>query len=397
MGVAIEVKSVSKTFRLPHQKQNSIKGLFVNMFTNKRTYERQQVLRNISFEVQQGEFFGIVGRNGSGKSTLLKILAGIYEPNEGHVTVNGRLTPFIELGVGFNPNLTGRENVYLNGALLGFSRKEMDAMYDEIVDFAELHKFMDQKLKNYSSGMQVRLAFSIAIRSKSDILLIDEVLAVGDTSFQRKCYEIFTALKKEGRTIVFVTHDMSAVERFCDKVLVVHKSRSEGVHKPGEASAIYDKLNASNTAKAGGEDITEQPKRWGNGKVMVDTITFRSDKKFLADNTLNMGDPLSIDFTFKSEDKPEDIIIGLNITDMYGVNISGPNSGNIVANSSDKVTYTVDKLPLIPGEYKMTVAVYDKNLVHEFDHLDRYYTIKVISDVHNLFGKVNLFGKWSAK
>src|SRR5690606_31573026 len=158
------------------------------MFRGKRTYEKQQVLKNISFEIKKGEFVGIVGRNGSGKSTLLKLLAGIYSPDKGSIEVNGKLVPFIELGVGFNPELTGRENVFLNGALLGFNRKEMQAMYKDIVEFAELERFMDQKLKNYSSGMQVRLAFSIAIRAQSDILLIDEVLAVGDAAFQQKCY-----------------------------------------------------------------------------------------------------------------------------------------------------------------------------------------------------------------
>lgn len=199
--IAIKVNGVSKAFKLPHEKQNSVKGLFVNMFRGKRTFERQQVLKDISFDIKKGEFFGIVGRNGSGKSTLLKLMAGIYTPDKGHIQVNGKLTPFIELGVGFNPELTGRENVFLNGALLGFNRKEMEAMYDEIVAFAELESFMDQKLKNYSSGMQVRLAFSIAIRANTDILVLDEVLAVGDEAFQRKCFAYFAKLKQEKRQL----------------------------------------------------------------------------------------------------------------------------------------------------------------------------------------------------
>ena len=188
--VAIAVKDVHKSFRLPHEQHSGVKQFIINAFRRKsiRGYENQHVLKEVSFEVAKGEFLGIVGRNGSGKSTLLKLLAGIYTPESGSVTINGTLVPFIELGVGFNPELTGRENVFLNGALLGFSRAQMEAMYDEIVDFAELHRFMDQKLKNYSSGMQVRLAFSIAIRANADILLLDEVLAVGDEAFQRKCY-----------------------------------------------------------------------------------------------------------------------------------------------------------------------------------------------------------------
>jgi ABC-2 type transport system ATP-binding protein len=182
--VAIKVENVSKTFKLPHEKANSLKSAVVNFWHSDRTFENQKALSDISFEVKKGEFFGIVGRNGSGKSTLLKLLAGIYTPSKGEIRINGKLTPFIELGVGFNPELTGRENVFLNGALLGFSRKEMEVMYEDIVKFAELRRFMDQKLKNYSSGMQVRLAFSIAIRAQSDILVLDEVLAVGDSNFQ---------------------------------------------------------------------------------------------------------------------------------------------------------------------------------------------------------------------
>ncbi len=226
--LAIRVEGVNKSFVLPHERPNSVKSLFVSPFKSKlkNSKEIQKSLTNISFSVKKGEFFGIVGRNGSGKSTLLKILAGIYQPNSGNVKITGRLVPFIELGVGFNPELTGRENVYLNGALLGFSPKEIDKKYDSIVDFAELERFMDQRLKNYSSGMQVRLAFSVAtILAESDILLIDEVLAVGDADFQRKCFNYFKKLKKDKKTVVFVSHDMDAVREYCDRALLIDDSK----------------------------------------------------------------------------------------------------------------------------------------------------------------------------
>jgi ABC-2 type transport system ATP-binding protein len=231
--IAIKVDHVSKEFKLPHEKQTSIKGALINLSKTgkrKRSYERQQVLNDVSFEIKKGEFFGIVGRNGSGKSTLLKMLAGIYTPTKGHIQVSGKLTPFIELGVGFNMELTGRENVYLNGALLGFNRTEMDDMYDDIVRFAELERFMDQKLKNYSSGMQVRLAFSIAIRADSPILLLDEVLAVGDSIFQQKCFEYFKELKQRRRTVVLVSHDTAALQKYCDKGILIEAGelKSEG-------------------------------------------------------------------------------------------------------------------------------------------------------------------------
>ena len=195
--IALEVKDVYKDFLLPHERKNSIKEYVLHF--SKPSYEKQHALKDISFKVKRGEFFGIVGRNGSGKSTLLKIIGGIYQPSKGSVQVNGSLTPFVELGIGFNPELSGRDNVYLNGAILGLTKKEIQAKYDEIVKFAELENFMDQKLKNYSSGMSVRLAFSIAIQAHNDILLIDEVLAVGDERFQRKSLEVFEQIKKEKR------------------------------------------------------------------------------------------------------------------------------------------------------------------------------------------------------
>lgn len=388
--IAIKVDNVSKAFKLPHEKHTSLKGVVLSVFRGKRTYERQRVLTDISFKIKKGEFFGIVGRNGSGKSTLLKLLAGIYTPDEGGIQVNGKLTPFIELGVGFNPELTGRENVYLNGALLGFSRKEVEGMYKEIVDFAELERFMDQKLKNYSSGMQVRLAFSIAIRAKSDILLIDEVLAVGDAAFQKKCYEVFTNLKKEGRTIVFVTHDMSAVERFCDKVLVLNKGVSEGVFTPSDASAYYDELNAQQLQ---GEDNEKRPNRWGSGEVQLEELTFYSDGKKLKNNIVEMGEDFEVKLKLK-QDKKRKIVVGLAFEDMFGVNVSGPNSSGTVIHSDEVITYKVDKLSLVPGEYKVTVAIFDEDVVNELDHLDRKYRFNIKSSSHNQYGKVNLFGKW---
>lgn len=241
---AISVSGVAKSFKLPHNKQNTLKGVLVNLIgKGDRTFETQQVLKDISFEIKRGEFFGIVGRNGSGKSTLLKMLAGIYTPTKGSITVNGSLTPFIELGVGFNPELTGRENVYLNGALFGFNNSEMDVMYDDIVSFAELEQFMDQKLKNYSSGMQVRLAFSIAIRAQSDILLLDEVLAVGDAAFQQKCYNYFDELKRRKQTVILVTHDMNAVRQFCDRAMIINDGAILKIGTPAEASSEYEDLN----------------------------------------------------------------------------------------------------------------------------------------------------------
>ncbi|HEX5798200.1 MAG TPA: ABC transporter ATP-binding protein [Candidatus Saccharimonadales bacterium] len=255
--IAIKVHNVSKSFKLPHEKHGSIKSLFINGFRKKRTYEKQEVLKNVSVDIKKGEFFGIVGKNGSGKSTLLKLIAGIYAPDKGNIQVNGKLTPFIELGVGFNPELTGRENVFLNGALLGFSRQEMEAMYDEIVEFAEIEKFMDQKLKNYSSGMQVRLAFSIAAKVDSPILVLDEVLAVGDSSFQEKCFSYFEELKQKGRTVVLVSHSMEQVKRFCTRAIYLKEGK---INKEGETYKVADVYLIDNIEQANNDKSDDSTK-----------------------------------------------------------------------------------------------------------------------------------------
>lgn len=239
----IVVKNLKKTFSIPLEASSGIKQKLINSLKGRKGYREFTPLDGVSFTVKKGEFYGIVGKNGSGKSTLLKTLAGIYHPQAGSVKIKGTLVPFIELGVGFNPELSGRENVYLNGALLGFSHDEVDDMYEEIVEFAELEDFMEERLKNYSSGMQVRLAFSIAIKAHGDILLLDEVLAVGDAAFQQKCCDYFETLRQERQTVVLVTHDMNAVKRFCSKAMVISGGKIEKIGTPEEIAEIYTEKN----------------------------------------------------------------------------------------------------------------------------------------------------------
>jgi ABC-type polysaccharide/polyol phosphate transport system ATPase subunit len=245
----IVVESVSKAFRIPEERTHTLKERALHPLRRTR-HETFEALRDISFSISPGEFFGIVGRNGSGKSTLLKCLAGIYRADSGQIWCNGRLSTFIELGVGFNPDLAAYDNVALNGIMLGLSPREARARYERVIEFAELEEFQDLKLKNYSSGMHVRLAFSVAIQVDADILLIDEVLAVGDAGFQQKCFDVFHRMRDEGRTIVFVTHDMSAVNRFCHRAMLLERGEMVALGEPAEVADKY--LEASFGRHAGG-------------------------------------------------------------------------------------------------------------------------------------------------
>ena len=372
--IVVGVKNVSKNFHLPHEKSNSIKSKIVNVFKPKNEdVDVQHALKNISFEIKKGEFFGILGRNGSGKSTLLKILAEIYQPTSGSVTHFGKLVPFIELGVGFNPELTGRENVYLNGALLGFSRKEISARYDEIVKFAELEEFMDQKLKNYSSGMQVRLAFSVATHAEADILLVDEVLAVGDADFQRKCYDFFKSLKKSKKTVIFVTHDMGAVREYCDRAILINDGL---VAHEGEADNIADEylklFNADSSDSLEGA-ITDG--RWGTGTVRMEKVT-------VATRTGS----LSISATLKAgEDDVEGVVFGYKFLDGEGRIVMGGNTLNatkgkekinLKAKEARRVNFQIPNI-LGTGTYSFTATIRLTDGATVCDNWDNLTTIHI--------------------
>jgi ABC-2 type transport system ATP-binding protein len=237
-ALAIEVRDLRKEFRLAHERRDTLREHFLHPI-KRLEYEKNVALDGISFGVEAGECFGVIGPNGSGKSTLMKLIAGIYFPDEGQIAVHGKLSPFIELGVGFNGDLTGRDNVNINATLLGLSKRELRQRFDDIVEFAELGRFIDQKLKNYSSGMQVRLAYSIAIQVEFDVLLLDEVLAVGDQAFQEKCLETFDRFREEGKTIVFVSHHLQAVGRVCDRVLLIEGGRPAAIGNADEVIRRY--------------------------------------------------------------------------------------------------------------------------------------------------------------
>ncbi len=234
--MAIKLTNVSKKFKIPHEKRDTLKESFIN-FYRKREYIDLEALKDVNLEVSKGEFLGVIGKNGSGKSTLLKLLANIYIPTSGEVKIDGEISPFLELGVGFNGDLSGHDNLYLNGVILGMSRSKIDSMYKNIVQFAELEDFMEMKLKNFSSGMQMRLAFAIASAAHADVYLCDEVLAVGDREFQKKCMAVFEDLKAHGKTIVLVSHDLDMIEKFCDRVILMEEGK---IVKDGGASEVVE-------------------------------------------------------------------------------------------------------------------------------------------------------------
>ena len=393
--VAVSVKNLSKDFRLPHESNNSIKGKLINF--NKRGYEIQNVLRNISFDVRKGDFFGIVGCNGSGKSTLLKIISGIYTPTKGEIKINGKLTPFIELGVGFNPELSGRDNVFLNGALLGFSRKEMEKKYDDIVKFAELERFMDQKLKNYSSGMQVRLAFSIAIQADTDILVLDEVLAVGDEAFQQKCFQYFADLKKRKKTVILVTHDMSSVKKFCTKSMLIDKGK---IVEFGSPEQVANKYTLRNIKKADNKDgRKEKNESWIQINAISSLVT-------------NTKKPLECEIEYYTN-IDDDISFGISLIDGasnhqtsvindYLKDESGKRKVTSRKKGQYKFKYKLDLSDFNNRDFDITAVLYryDKNKEDfapiAFTEEDQIFRFSIRGEKHDS-GLLKLKGEWSSE
>ena len=347
----VEISKLTKSFKIPLEASSGVKQQLINILKGRKGYRVFTPLKDISFTINEGDFFGIVGRNGSGKSTLLKTIAGIYTPNSGNVKVHGSLVPFIELGVGLNPELTGRENIFLNGALLGVSHEEMESMYSAIVEFAELEDFMEERLKNYSSGMQVRLAFSIAIRAHADILLLDEVLAVGDEAFQKKCYSYFDKLKREKRTVILVTHDMAAVERFCTKAVFIEDGHVKMIGKPYRIAAAYSRSNSQNYDRTTGLNSDNE------GTVPFKIVLRGTDGK---EKTMyDFEETMTVDLSWQQKGVKH---VGVAIFRENGEYVYGPNTYQEKTNAIKDQTarYTV-KLNLNEGRYFIKAGLMGAN------------------------------------
>jgi len=373
--VAIKVSSVTKSFKLPHERYDSLKGNAIHLFTQK-SYSRFDAVNEVSFDIKKGEFFGIVGRNGSGKSTMLKMLAKIYMPTSGAITINGSLSPFIELGVGFNPELSARDNVFLNGAILGLSRKSIEEKFDDIIGFAELENFVDQKLKNFSSGMQVRLAFSIAIQAQSDILLIDEVLAVGDANFQQKCFDVFVDLKKQGKTLVLVTHDMNAIKQFCDRAIMLEDGRVVAEGSPTDISEKYLLANYE-AGEAGGR------KKKSNQDRVFDNVILKNHTDKPA-TYFKPQEELRLSFAYKSRWK-QPVHFGLQLFSSNDTLCFGSNSEiNGIGPFLGSGAMTIALKPnLQSGNYFLSLAVVDESTTRILEFYPRITSFRVSQDGRN--------------
>lgn len=387
----ITVDGVTKDFRLPHEKTASIKSGIVHIFKKKdKTVTTQHALRGVSFDIKEGEFFGILGRNGSGKSTLLKILAEIYQPTKGSIHVDGKLVPFIELGVGFNPDLTGRENVYLNGALLGFSKKEIDERYDEIVDFAELEEFMDQKLKNYSSGMQVRLAFSVATRADADILLVDEVLAVGDEAFQRKCNDYFFKLKRNKKTVILVTHSMENVRQFCDRAALIDEGVVKIIGNADKVASAYSNMFLSEYVEKVENEAAAEAEVQQISDVSIDTIKVVQDNK--KTKVVSFSEDFSIDIVLDAKENHKNLTAGLQVIDQAGRAIFALSTKSLksfdLPAGKVKVQFTIQNI-LNEGEYYLALALEEKagkKLLLKESELAKFSVVGLDISKHSNFG-----------
>jgi ABC-type polysaccharide/polyol phosphate transport system ATPase subunit len=348
--VVIEVRGLDKTFRIPDQRIDSFKERLTHPFTRVE-YRRLQALRDTSFDVRRGEFFGIVGRNGSGKSTLLKILASIYQADAGRVRMAGRLAPFIELGVGFNPELTARENVVLNGVLMGLTRREALRRLDSVIDFAELHEFTEVKLKNYSSGMMVRLAFAIMVQADADIMLVDEVLAVGDAAFAQKCLDVFHERRRAGKTIVLVTHDMTTVQSLCHRAMLLHDGELQFIGAPEEAALRYFRLNfdtpEAQQARAPGELPTVM-----DLNVRVADAALLSPRGDRIEN-VEQSMPLTIDITIQAARQLDHPELLFHIVNEAGVVVSSFTrrlEHRLPVGGRARIRGEIEN-PLVPGRY----------------------------------------------
>jgi lipopolysaccharide transport system ATP-binding protein len=390
---ALSVQGVTKTFRVHHERANSLKQFIAAGGRNR--YEEFYALRDVSFDVREGEAFGVIGHNGSGKSTLLKCMAGILQPTSGNIHVSKRMSALLELGAGFHPELSGRDNVFLNAAILGMPRREIAGRFDEIVDFSGLAQFIDTPVKTYSSGMYVRLAFAVAINVDPEILLIDEILAVGDVTFQQKCMEKFAQFREEGRTLVLVTHDLGSVRNFCDRAIWLDHGTISGEGAPTE---LVDRYTETMLSDDGGDHIIEGGRR-GTGVVRIERVELlvRDRPAF----RLSTGDCATFRLHYHASVAVPDCVFSIQLARLGGAVVTAPSSRHAgvpagVPAGSGVVEIAMDDIALLPGAHILHTEILDVGRQQVLDHVHTALRFEVMpGDSNETDGVVTMRPRWS--
>jgi ABC-2 type transport system ATP-binding protein len=389
---AVTVENVWKYFRLYQEKNQYLKSTLLR--GRRARYDEFWALKGVDFEIPYGSTFGIIGPNGSGKSTLLKCLAGILSPDKGNVACNGRMAALLELGAGFHPDLSGRENIYLNGAILGMTRSEIDRKLEEIIDFSGLEKFVDTPVKNYSSGMVVRLGFAIATNVDPEILIIDEVLAVGDESFQHRCHEKIESFRQDGRTIILVSHGLMQVAQLCSTVAWLEKGVMKEIGPSYEVISKYTGQSHGAAPKTEGE-IGE---RWGSHEAEITRVEL-VDTQGSPVHVLKTGEPVTIQIDYTAHQPITEPVFGVRFTHLHGTNVWGSNTKRMgfkteTLRDSGTISLTIPELPILAGTYDLTVALSDNHESHEYDHWERRIRFDVVQ--YNSFdqGLIRVEGNW---
>jgi ABC-type polysaccharide/polyol phosphate transport system ATPase subunit len=411
---AIEIKSLSKKFKVYHHKESHLKYVFLNLLKGKRSKMQSEfwALKDINLDIEKGQTVGFIGCNGSGKSTLLKLISRILYPDGGAINAHGKISTLIELGSGFHPDLTGRENVYINASILGFARAEVTKKFKAIVDFSGLEDFIDNPVKTYSSGMYVRLGFSVAINIDPDILLVDEVLAVGDENFQKKCIKKIMEFKKEGKTIIFVSHDLKSVEELCDQVVLLHNGKLVKQGKPVEVISEYHRLliGASHLqvrkedprqGETEPKDRSNWKNRWGSKEVEITGVQFL-DREGKVMEYAKTGQPLRVRIAYDAHKEIENPVFGVAIYSDTGVHVTGPNTRKhnfpiASVKGQGYVEYEIESVPLLPGSYLFSAAIYDYQGLQAYDHWEQYWKLHVLEtpEIPERLGLITIPARWS--
>jgi len=394
---AIEVHDIKKSFRVYLDKGRTLKELV--LFSKRRKYEERQVLQGISFEVKKGEALGLIGHNGCGKSTTLKLLTRIMYPDSGTIEMRGRVSSLIELGAGFHPDMSGRQNIYTNASIFGLTRKEIDARVDNIIEFSELEAFIDNPVRTYSSGMYMRLAFAVAINVDADILLVDEILAVGDANFQAKCFNKLREIKANGTTIVIVSHSLGQIEEICERSIWIHEGKIQKEGNPREVHPAYLEYMGQKRPEAASEKVKSGGERPGDGRVRIKTVEVISGKEGES-NVFRTGEPVTLNISYNVVEKVEEASIGLEVYNGDGVKCYSTDTRTekmdyIKLERDGEIHLILENLELLNGKYTMDFSIKSKDSF-PIDSYTKAFSFEMYSDVKDT-GISRLAHKWEVK